>query len=621
MDGGYMRNSLFVDLCTARIADEELDEDTLRRFLGGYGVGSRILYKRMGSKVDPLGPDNILGFVTGPLTGTPAPAGARWTVVSKSPLTGAWGDANAGGFFGPALKFSGYDAVFFVGVSDKPVYLLVENGKAALRDACRLWGKDCYETEDSLKGRYGDDAQIACIGPAAEKSALISAVIHHKGRAAGRSGLGAVMGAKRLKAVVVKGDRKVPVADVNMVNELRKKYVKEIMSGVGFADFYRETGTPGAIVGSAMTGDSPTKNWAGVGPIDFPEPDAIGFDSIVEHRVERKACWRCPIACWGTVRFNYGSKEIEAHQPEYQTAAAFGTNCLNKDLTSIFAANDLCNRYGLDSISAGATIAFAMECYEKGLVSREDTDGIELTWGNGEAIVAMVEKLAKREGFGDVLADGVKVAAQRIGQGAASYAMHIRGQELPMHDPRFEPGLGLIYYVDATPGRHTQASQYVKHPGLDYEMPHFGEDPQQQVGRGKHLKVISALCHVANASGMCLFGYLSTNVTFLPEFLTAVTGVRYGLDDLLVVGERIANIRQAFNVREGIGLAAESIPRRAYGIPPLEAGPTAGVSVDIDRLVTEYLEEMDWSLDGPTPSRAKLAELGLEDVAADLHAI
>lgn len=238
-----------------------------------------------------------------------------------------------------------------------------------------------------------------------------------------------------------------------------------------------------------------------------------------------------------------------------------------------------------------------IECYENGLISKEDTGGIELTRGNHEAIVAMTEKLARREGFGDIIADGVKLAAEKIGRGSERYAIHIGGQELPMHDPRFEPGLGLIYKIDATPGRHTQASQYIKPPGLEHEMPDFGEEREKQVGRGRHLSVLSSLCHVVNASGLCLFCYLSTHVTILPEFLTAVTGHKYTLDDLLIVGERIADIRQAFNVREGINAVTEPIPKRAYGIPPLEEGPTAGMTVDMDMLLKEHLEEMDWSLD------------------------
>ena len=304
--------------------------------------------------------------------------------------------------------------------------------------------------------------------------------------------------------------------------------------------------------------------------------------------------------------------------PEYETASAFGSNCLVNDLSALVRANELCNRYGLDTISAGATIAFAMECYEQGIITAEDTGGIELRWGDAEAMIAILERVCQREGFGDVLADGVKRAAEHLGRSAQPYAIHVHGQELPMHDPRFEPGLGLIYKIDATPGRHTQASQFIPPPDFDIGVPDFGTLREQQNGRGRFLKPLSALNHVMNASGMCLFGYLSTRVNFLPDWLSAVTGHAYSLDELLLIGERIANIRQAFNIREGINLVAAPIPERAYGRPPLTAGPTAGVNVDVETMLREHLEERGWTQDEARPTAQKLKELGLDDVARDL---
>lgn len=618
MLGGYAGKFLWVNLTTGKMKEEIPDESLLRDFIGGYGVAARIIYNRQKAGADPLGPANIFGLVIGPLTGTPAPTGVRWTVVGKSPLTGTWGDGNAGGFFGPALKFAGYDAIFFSGTSGKPVYLLIDEGKAELRDASRLWGKDTYETEDLLKAEFGDKAEVVCIGPAGENLSLMSKIMHYKGKSAGRGGLGAVMGSKKLKAIVARGSKEPRLANRSMADELRRKYVKEIANGIGYAHTYRDEGTYSYIEPGVRNNDSPIKNWAGVGSIDFPDVEAIGFNAIVRAGMKWQACWRCPIGCWGHMEVEYQGSKVWAHVPEYETTAAFGSDCLNNNLASIVKANELCNRYGLDTISTGATIAFAIECYENGLISKEDTDGIELTWGNHEAIIAMTEKLARREGFGDVLADGVRVAAEKIGRGAEQYAIHIMGQELPMHDPRYEPGLGLIYKIDATPGRHTQAFQYTKPPGLDLDIPNYGEDREQQAGRGRHLKILSELCHVVSASGLCLFCALSTHITILPEFLTAVTGHEYTLDDLLIVGERIANMRQAFNVREGINAITSPIPQRAYGIPPLEEGPTKGISVDIDAMLKEYLEEMDWSLDSAKPSARKLVELGLEDVAQDL---
>jgi aldehyde:ferredoxin oxidoreductase len=618
MLGGYMGKFLWVDLSTKDIDVEVPSEDLLRDFLGGYGVAAKVLFDRQAPGVDPLGPDNILGVLTGPLTGTPTITGTRWTIAGKSPLTGTWGDANGSGFFAPRLKFAGYDAVFFKGASEDPVYLFIDEGKAEIRDATAIWGRDTYETEDMLKAEFGNDAEAICIGPAGENLSLISCVVTAKGRVAGRSGLGALMGSKKLKAVVVRGSAEPPLADPEETARLRKKYLREIREGVGYADVYAGPSTPGSIYPLAIAGDSPTKNWAAVCEDEF-DPSPLAFEEIVKYKVKKNGCWHCPIACWGHIKIDYLGEEVLAHLPEYETGAALGTNCLNNDLAALAKANDLCNRYGLDTMSAGSVIAFSMECYEKGLISSADTDGIELIWGDGDVIVTMLEKMAKREGFGDVLADGVKVAADSIGPEAEPFAIHVGGQEPGMHDPRFEPGMAIIYQADATPGRHTQGSNWFAPPGMDVGLTPFGTERDKQKGRAGALKPVSCWTHVVNASGICLFVGLSTHVWFLPEFLTAVTGQEYTLDDILLVGERIANVRQAFNMREGVNLIAEPVPERMIGVPPLESGPTADVTVDASMMVAEYLETMDWSLDAGKPSRAKLEELGLEDVAEVLY--
>ena len=624
MLGGYAGKFLWVDLTDGTITEEVPSDELLRDYVGGYGIGARLLFDRMRPGIDPLGPENILGFMTGPATGTPAPTGTRWCVVGKSPLTGGWGDANGSGYFGPEMKFAGYDAIFFTGQAAEPVYLFVDNGSAELRDARALWGKDTYETEDLLWAELGDDVQTACIGPSSEKLSLISGIIHFKGRAAARSGLGAVMGAKKLKAVTVRGKGKIRLAQPDRTRDLQRKYLGELTKeGVGYADFYRDWGTPGYTPIGIETADSPAMNWAVSAAAEYERRGLswaqVGFDELVKHREKKEACWHCPMFCWGTVKAEYQGKEFFTHQPEYETAAAFGSMCLNNDLISLCKANELCNRYGLDTISAGATVAFAIECYENGLITQEDTGGIELTWGNHEAVIAMTEKMAKREGFGDVLADGVKIAAERIGKGADQYAIHVGGQELPMHDPRFEPGLGLIYKLDPTPGRHTQGNQYAKPVDLPYDMPDFGQDPLQQKGRGKHLRVVNSLNHVLQASGLCQFGYCSTRYPFTYEFLSAITGHEYTLEETYIVGDRISNIRHAFNLREGINPLELAIPERAYGHPPLPDGPTANVAVDMDMMEAEYLEIMDWDAQTAKPSRAKLAELGLQDVAEVLY--
>ncbi|MFC1998971.1 aldehyde ferredoxin oxidoreductase family protein [Chloroflexota bacterium] len=485
---GVMGKILLVNLSIGEINVEEPKEELYRDFLGGYGLGARVLFSRQKAKVDPLGPDNMIGFVSGVLTGTPAPLATRYMVVAKSPLTGGWADANSGGDFGPYLKFAGYDAVFFSGASEKPVYLSIDNGKAELKDASSLWGKDTVQTEDTLKDELGKDIRIACIGPSGEAMSLISCIVNEKGRVAGRAGLGAVMGSKKLKAVVVQGKMKVEVANEEEVARLRKESL-ETIKGSAFAQRMQKAGGTSAFTdGMIMRGEAPVKNWAGAGPIDFPEAEKLSGALVLERMQKKYGCWRCPVACGGIMKEGVGEYKYPAgtHKPEYETEGAFGSMCLNTNLESIIMASDICNRYGFDTISAGATVAFAMECYENGLITKEDTGGIELTWGNHEAIVKITEQMGKREGFGAVLADGSKVAAEKIGKGAEQYTVHVDGQEPAMHDPKNSPRFATGYMMDAAPGRHTQS----------------GTDPIE----GAEQKAANTYCQAYNAAGMCMWG-------------------------------------------------------------------------------------------------------------------
>ncbi len=614
MLGGYMHQHLWVDLSTGEHETRVPDEALLRNFVGGYGVGARILFDRLRPGIDPLGPDNILGFVTGPLTGSPAPTGTRWTMVGKSPLTGGWGDANGSGYVAAALKRAGFDAIFFTGASSSPVYLLVEEGEATLHSADEIWGMDTYQIEDWAKSKYGRDAEAACIGPAGEKLSLISGIVHAKGRTAARSGLGAVMGSKRLKAIVVKGTAELPLALPEVVKSLRRKYLGQINEEGGAGQFYKRSGTPGYTALGAINGDSPTRNW-GASVEAYPDADALDFEVLRKMRVKKMTCHQCPIGCWGISRTTYGGEEVEAHQPEYETGSAFGTLTLNTDYPAILKANELCNRYGLDSISAGTCVAFAIECFEHGLIGLQDTGGLRLAWGDHAAMIGMLEKIAHREDFGDVLADGVRLAAQRLGPEAQPFAIHEGGQELPLHDPRYEPGMAVVYRADATPGRHTQACQFTTPAGFPTERPAWGTQREKQKGRGRFMKEASCLNHTMNISGVCLFGYAATQVSFVPEFLSAVTGMPFTLDDMLTVGERVANMRQAFNVREGLNFLKNPMPDRAYGRPPLPDGPTQGVRIEVETMVQEHLAEMGWTSDGTVPTRETLERLGLADVA------
>ena len=611
---GIMGKMLRVDLSKKEIKEETLDEKTARDFLGGYGLGARILFSRQKAGVDPLGPDAILGITTGVLTGTDAMGGSRYVMVGKSPLTGGWGDANSGGNVGTVLKFAGYDAVFFIGISDKPVYLLIDNGKAELKDAAGIWGKDTFDTQDILREEHGKDLEVACIGPSGEKLVLAAAVMNNKGRAAGRSGLAAVMGSKKLKAIAVKGNMKVPVADPQAASAMRKRHVAGMRENAKFMHAY---GTPFLFNMSCESDDAPTKNWAGAAVIDFKDYKDISAEPVKAEVEKPYACWHCPIGCGGLMKEGTGEYKYEAgaHKPEYETLAMFGSNCLNSNLASIIKANDICNRYGLDTISAGACIAFAIECYENGLVTKEDTDGIEMTWGNHKSIIAMTEKLAKREGFGDIIADGVKIAAEKIGKGSEKYAMHIAGEEVPAHDSRGGPNFAIGYGTEPTPARHTQGGEGPLPPGT---LPEF--DITSLKDRGVPHNIGTSLTNAYNASGVCMivigdgYGHWDDYM----EALRTITGWDISREELIKTGERIKTIRQAFNVREGLKLPWE-FPDRMLGIPPKTEGPRAGVTVDKAAHFNEYLSVIDWDVNTGKPSKKKLLELGLDDVAQVLY--
>ena len=438
---------------------------------------------------------------------------------------------------------------------------------------------------------------MLCIGPAGERLALISCIITDKGSAAGRSGLGAVMGSKKLKAIVVKGSLKPHVVDVEKTNQLRRQHVagikKEILNEL------HTFGTTSHTADSVHSGDSPVKNWGGVGVRDLVDVSGLKREPLAEKVQSRSGCWRCPIACRGKLREGSDSYKYpaETRRPEYETSAAFGSMCLNNNMESITFANHICNSYGLDTISTGTTIAFAMECYEHGLITRADTDGVDLTWGNSQSIVVMAEKIAKREGFGDVLADGVRMAAERIGKGAADYAVHIGGQELGLHDPKFDfPAFhgkptAARFQMDATPGRHTSG---------------FGPTQFQD--------------YLVNAAGLCLHSDLAAEdpKRYLVEYFNAIAGWDCTEAELMKAGERIENIRHVFTLREGDNPLDRKVHSRIIGRPPLNEGPLAGVSPDIEGQITFNLKALDWDPITAKPSRQKLIDLGLNDAADDL---
>ena len=619
-----MGKMLFVDLTSGRIEEMDIDEGLARNFVGGYGIGARVIMERMREGVDPLSPENVLGFGTGPLTLSGAISTCRFHTMGKSPLTGFWGGANSGGNFANALKASGYDLVFFQGRAPRPVYVLITDGKVQIKEASHIWGKDTVRTEESIRKENGDDdLKIAAIGPAGERLSRISAIINDGGRAAARSGLGAVMGWKNLKALACKGNGRPELFDKKRVDELVKGLMEDMRQRpTHMYQVLSAFGTPGAVVPHLSTHDTPIKNWAGNNIEDFPQEKwpKVGWEGMEKYVQKKYACTGCPIACGGWVKVEGRYRVEKGHKPEYETLAAFGPMCLVDDMEALIYANELCNLYGFDTISAGATIAFAMECYEKGILSKSETDGIELTWGNADAMIKVLEKMGRREGIGDLLADGAKFAAERIGRGAEDCAMHVGGELVPMHDPRFAPGWGATYVSDPTPARHTRGgTQFLEVGALDpavlslwglEEVP-AKLDKYNPEGKGRIHALMVARQYLVETSGTCLFAADGLRFPFI-EFLRAVTGFDVDPKELLKTGRRIATLLHAFNLREGFRPSNFRLPPRVAGNPPLRVGALKDITIDPEYLKRQYYEAMGFDYETGEIRKEVLKELGLE---------
>ena len=607
----YAGKVLFVDLSRGIVHEAHPQESIYREFVGGNGLGIRFLYENMKAGTDALGPDNILGFVVGGLTGTSAPGSGRHMVVTKSPLTGAWAESNSGGALGPELKNAGYDAVFFSGISPKPVYLLVHNDSAILKDATELWGKDTCETEDHLKHLLRDSQiRIAGIGPAGEVQSLLSGIVSERGRIAARNGVGAVMGSKRLKAIVVKGDaQSIVPANPGEFEQALYKFLN-IINNNEFAKALSASGTGNNISTLTAIGDAPLKNWQLQGIYALPTVTNLDSGNMDKYKVGNYGCFACPITCGAIIRQQNGPYAIkdEMHRPEYQSITALGGLLMNDNLEAVIKANDICNRYGIDTVGVGGGIAMAMECYENGLISKADTDGIELEWGNAAAIVALTEKIAKREGFGAILADGAQKAAERIGQGAERFAMAIRGKSLANHDPRMSPALGTTNIADANPAHHMD-SQIT---GMLIDGASVGSDPALKTSRENPFAgyVIGNAYHqLLNAAGMCSLNTVATTPPPVAELIAGASGWDFDWEEAIKVGRRILTLRQAFNAREGLTPDKFELPKRI----------TATSKTDYVALRTGYFNEMKWDVQSGKPSREVLHELELTELAQDLY--
>ena len=618
--GGYCGKMLFVDLTEKSYEVQELREEVAKQFIGGYGIGAKVLFERMKPGSDALGPDNIVGFTTGPLTGSGALFGGRYTLVCKSPVTNGWNDANSGGYFGPEMKKAGFDAVFIQGASEKPVYIWINDGEVEIRDAAHIWGKDVLETETDLKTELSEKRlRAAIIGPAGEKLSLVSAIMNDGHRAAGRGGCGAVMGSKKLKAVVVRGTGRVPVAEPENLKVANQLIIDAIKNGSAaeVAAAFSRFGTTMMTAASAINGDSPVMNWGGVGLIDFGEEAGKKFEGLVmdpKYKIKKYACANCPIGCGAIYDVKDGKWPVgETGRPEYETSAAYGCLMLNDDQEVLLKCNHICNIYGIDTISAGATVAWAMECFEKEILGKEDTGGIELTWGNAEAIVRATQEMADQSTeFGKLLALGSAGAADKIGKGS-EYLVTVKGIELPMHDPRLGPGFSRTYAIDPTPARHVKGGLGIMH------MQTLDPSKYDSAGSGKPDLGATVVQEIINTAGLCLFKDFSGVENIAWKLIPPVTGWEFSEKEEMEAGLRILNMRHAFNLREGLKPSDFQLPKRSIGEPPQTEGPLEGVTVDHKGFISNFFKAVEWDEVTGKPSRRSLEKLGgMEDVIRSL---
>jgi len=607
---GLFGKVLMIDLTNEKFEEIELPEKIYREYIGGYGLAAKLIYENTPKKYDPLGYDAVFGFFPGLLTGTPAPMTGRFMVAGKSPLTGTWGDSNCGGYFGPEIKKCGYDAILVKGMATSPKYIALIDDEKHIFEADEIWGLDVVEAEEKLKKIHGK-VQTAIIGPSGEKLSLISGIVNDKARIAGRSGFGAVMGSKKLKAIALKGNKKLEVANKELLLSLTKEYNDRINSApLGVITAYKSQGTTFGNMISFLSGDTPVRNWGGTKE-DFPNTIKLSGEEIDKYKQKSYNCFSCPIHCGAILKVPEAGLE-ETHRPEYETCASFGSLLVNNDLMSIFLLNDLCNRAGIDTISTGGTVAFAIECFENNLLSKNDTDGLELKWGNSGAIVELVKKIIKREGFGDILADGSKVASEKLGKGE-EFAIHSLGQELGMHSPKYYKSLGASYAFDPTPGRHTSATldMFVQGPirtpnglfeGITFpkKFKRKGEDDRYEAE-----KIVAEIYQFTNCVGLCQFAWFMQKYPLF-DLVKAVVGWDLFAEEAMKIGQRIQTLRQAFTLREGVNLINNKLPDRTYDMNYLE---------DYKR----YCEKIGWNPENGYPKVETLKNLNLEYVIKDLY--
>ena len=598
---GWTGTIVRVNLTDGTISKEPLDPTAAKQFIGGRGLGTKIMHDEVDPQVDPLSPDNKLIFAPGPLSGTFAPSASHFDIITKGPLTGAIAASSSGGTFGPMLKYAGYDAVIVEGKAEKPVYIWIKDDAVEIRDAAELWGKTTPETTEAVRAATDEEASVACIGPAGEKLALMANVMNEFSRAAGRSGVGAVMGSKNLKAVAVRGTGGVRVADPTAFREAtmtaRKMIQEHPVGGTGL----RVYGTDVLVNILNETGGLPTLNFQDG---HFPTADKVGGESLTDQVLVRpRGCYSCIISCGRASRVTDPKFEGHGEGPEYESAWALGPDCGVDDLNAVTKANFLCNEFGLDTITLGSTIACAMDMVEDGILTTEDTDGIPLHFGNAEAMVEMVRKTGTREGFGDKLALGSYRLAESYGH--PEYSMTVKKQEMPAYDPRAIQGIGLEYATSNRGACHVR--------GYTIAVEVLGNpvkiDEHETEGKAQWTKIFQDLTAALDASGACLFTTFGIGGDELAALVSAATGVEYSTEEFMKAGERIWNLERLFNLKAGLSAADDTLPERMLQ-DPIKTGASRGHLSHLDQMLPEYYELRGWDESG-VPTQEKLQDLGL----------
>jgi aldehyde:ferredoxin oxidoreductase len=609
---GCFGRFLKVDLTTSQFEDLTIDTDDQKKYVGGSTMAARIIYDFVEPNMDPLAPNSPLVFATGPLTGSNVPMVSRAAVCGISPGTGLWGESTTGGKFPMRLKGTGYDGILITGKAEKPVYLYINEDRIEIRDASRLWGKsDIYETQKTLKNEVDDKASTACIGVAGEKRIRFSNIMNDEGRAAGRCGMGALMGSKNLKALVVSGNKRAGLAEGTRLKDTIAE-ARNVIQNHAYTNAYKLYGTNFYMDLAMRLADVPAKYFT---KSVFPASKLHGPAFRTRYAMSNYACSGCPIGC-GRVIKDFTDEIERVDGPEYETVAAFGPLCMNFEIDSVVMANHLCNAHGMDTISVGVSIAFAMYLYAKGMLTKEKA-GMEIRWGDAATILRLIDMIIRQEGIGKLLSNGVKQMAAELGVDPEE-AAHVKGLEIPMHDPRAYQGSALTYAVGPRGACHLKGSFYNldtpgNEVGLDLGITFTDKNDPMQKG-ALSAKVLS-FCELYNSFPLCQFSPIPASM--IAAILSDITGNDVETMDLLTFGERSLNLKRAINNVLGVTREDDRLPRIAR--QALEEGATAGLEPDLDLMLKEFYTVCKWDWKTGKPKREKLLELGLHDVAKDLY--